>query len=215
MENVHYLYVESEHAPHKITFWQVSIGFFCGIISVSVYESNFGIETDNTSQKWNFGLEHEVKNQTSNSSKPKKHLKQVKNMQTPSWDSNLEFCFEAVALNEAPLCCPYVNELLKSLLVCVCQALIGLMKESGRSHMCCINSVIMGSCKSVFISVHWNNLAETAVEGGKKIVFISLCVFLFPLPRCRACTEIVRMPGNEWKKGSGITWGGVSSVSWG
>lgn len=117
--------------------------------------------------------------------------------------------------DEAPLCCPYVNELLKSLLVCVCQALIGLMKESGRSHMCCINSVIMGSCKSVFISVHWNNLAETAVEGGKKIVFISLCVFLFPLPRCRACTEIVRMPGNEWKKGSGITWGGVSSVSWG
>lgn len=93
----------------------------------------------------------------------------------------------------------------------------GINEGNEHEHVCSINSVIIGSCESVFISIHWNNLAQ---KTDKKKLWS--CLFFItpffspalPFPCCSECVGNVNTQVQLWDGGAGINLESAA-VSWG
>ena len=71
------------------------------------------------------------------------------------------------------VCQNYANE--SALLL---KATNGINEGNQHEHVCFINSAIIGPCESVFISIHWNNLAQKT-DKLKKCGYVCLLSLFF------------------------------------
>lgn len=92
-------------------------------------------------------------------------------------------------------CQKYVNEL-----PLLPKAPNGINEGNQHEHVCSINIVIIGPSESVFISIHWNNLAPKTDEGKK----LWSCLLFYR--RCFEWMGNVSTPVKDCSTGVGRIW---------